>query len=543
MDNLKRFKQHKSHSNPVSMDGLLRAGGQPKKLESNPFARHRTYQPSRPRLDDFKRADGFHPTGRTTMGSNSMDSFERQPARDDDGLIDIGRPKSRKSKRQKRNIFSGRRMVMKAMSMLFIVGLVSAGYIFGKALLNAQQTFSGGAAAIEENIQNDGRINILLLGRGGEGHTAPDLTDTLMLASIDPINNDAALVSIPRDLYVKAGTYNGYTKINAVYANARNEALEEGSSDERAQQVGLQAVQQEVSEFTGITVHYYVMVDFTGFKKAIDVVGGVDANVPEELAVVETMRIDGKTYKLNVQEGQQHFDGFRALAFSRSRMTSARGDFTRTERQRLMLLALRDKVLSVGTFANPLKVTQLINTLGDHVRTNLSGLDELARLYEIGQDIQGDKVESIGLADPPNQLLETNNIGGLSVVVPTAGLGKYEAIHEFLGMKLRDGFLKKEDAKVVVLNGTTTSGLATRTSTDLKSAGFNVTKSGDAAVKGIMDTIIVDVSKRDVTKTREYLEKRFNLRVTNDMPDGSIIPEGTDFVIIVGTDEKNRLTN
>lgn len=544
MDDLKRFKKHKSGSKPASVDGLLSAGGRPLKPGSKPFAKHRTYQPNRPRLDDFRRADGFHPTGRASMGTNTLDSFSRQPARDKDGQIDIGKAKPvKKAKHKKRKIFAGRRMAMKAMSMLFIVGLVSAGYIFGKALLNAQQTFSGGAAAIEENIQRDGRINILLLGRGGDGHTAPDLTDTLILASIDPINNEAALLSIPRDLYVKSGPYGGYTKINAVYANSKNQALQEGSSSERAQQAGLQAIQQEVSEFTGAPVHYYVMVDFKGFEKAIDVVGGVDANVPEELEVFETMSINGRTYRLSVPSGQQHFDGFRALAFSRSRMTSTRGDFTRTERQRLMLLALKDKVLSVGTFANPIKVTQLMNTLGNHVRTNLSGLDELARLYEIGQHITSDKVESIGLADPPNQLVTTNNIGGLSVVVPTAGLDNYDKIHEFLGLKLRDGYLKQEDAKVIVLNGTTTAGLATKTSTDLKSAGYNVTKIDDAADKTYVDTVIVNISNRGVEKTAEYLEKRFNLKITKNMPDSTIIPEGTDFVIIVGLDEKNRLIN
>ena len=527
------------------MDGFVKGGAQSRKVENNPFAKHRAYQPNRPRLDDFKRREGFHPTGRAAMGTSTMESFARQPLRDTDGQIDFGKtkPKPKKSQRKKRSIFGGRRLVMKAMSMIFIIGLVSAGYIFGKALLNAQQTFSGGAAALEENIERDGRINILLLGRGGEGHTAPDLTDTLILASIDPINNEAALVSIPRDLYVQSGSFGGYTKINSVYANAKSQAMAQGSSQERAQEVGLQAIQEEVGEFTGANIHYYVMVDFEGFQKAINVVGGVDANVPEELAVFENMRIDGKPYQLNVPAGQQHFDGFRALAFSRSRMTSTRGDFTRSERQRLMMLALRDKVLSVGTFANPVKVTQLMNTLGNHVRTNLSGLDELAKLYEIGQGITADKVESIGLADPPNQLIRTNNIGGLSVVVPTAGLGNYDDIHEFLGKKLRDGYLKQEDAKVVVLNGTATAGLATRTASDLKDAGYTVTTVDGAATKGYAETIVIDVSQRDVKKTREYLEKRFGLKVANSMPDESLVPEGTDFVIIVGLDEKTRLPN
>lgn len=537
MDNFRRFNHHDPGRRAASIDGFVRARRRSPRPADNAFVRHRALSAPRPRLDDFARPAGFRPAERAAMARSPLGEFERRPPRDPDGQIAASQPVAPASRHARRAQPAGRRLAMKAMGLLMVVGLVSAGYIFGQALLSAQQTFGGGAATIEENIRRDGRINVLLIGRGGATNEAPDLTDTLILASLDPVNNQAALVSIPRDLYIRPAAHGGFTKINAVYANAKNAAREEGSDNERAQQIGLQAIQRAVSDFTGVDVNYYVMVDFEAFKRAVDAVGGVDVNVPPELAVVETMRIDGRTYRLNVPAGQQRFDGFRALAFARSRLTSPQGDFTRSERQKLILKALGDKVLDAGTFANPVRVTRLVDALGDHVRTNLSGLAELARLYEIGRAIGGERVRSISLAEPPNRLVETDNIGGLSVVVPTAGLGQHREIQEFLGQQLRDGFLARENAGILVLNGTDQAGLAARVASDLKVAGHTVVKVDDAPVRGRADTVVIRVSDRDMPKTADRLARLFNLRVTaGQPPDGYAVPMGTDFVVVVGTD-------
>src|SRR5262249_20608216 len=149
----------------------------------------------------------------------------------------------------------------------------------------------------------------------------------------------------------------------------------------------------------GIPIHYHGIIDFAGFRKAIDTVGGVDINVPESGAVYENMYILGRWYTLNVTKGPQHFNGMRALAYSRSRHTSPRGDFDRSERQRMILVALKDKVFTAGTYGNPLKINQLMSDFGNHIRTNL-GLNDLKRLYEIGGQIPGNRITSVGLADP-----------------------------------------------------------------------------------------------------------------------------------------------
>jgi hypothetical protein len=199
--------------------------------------------------------------------------------------------------------------------------------------------------------------------------------------------------------------------------------------------------------------------------------------------------------------------------------------------------------LSVGTFSNPYKVVELLSTFGDRVRTDLNGLDEVKRLYEIGQQIGPDKIASVGLADPPNVLVETGMIGDQSVVMPVAGLNQYDEIHSYIRNNLKDAFLKSENARVVILNGTSTAGLASATSAELKSYGYNVVSVDNAPTKNYIQNQLIDLTNGQKKYTKSYLEKRLVLTSTTQAPAG--IPDITqaDFVIILGTDEITKTTD
>ncbi len=544
MDNFRKFNHNRSKSSAI--DGFL--SNRPK---HPPVGRPADAKP-RPTIGDFKRVDGFHSVQKGSVGfpARSTETFGRQPRRDHHGHIDLGAVQDKPAhKKGKRN---WRKIAKRGALSLGVLTLIASSYLGFQLFMKGRQILAGGggAAALQENVdptklngEGDGRINILLLGKGGDGHTAPDLTDTILIASIDPTQNEAALVSIPRDFYVKTDT-SGSMKINAVYATAKNKVLsgkKQSDQAKKAEEAGFAAVEKTLETTLGLPIHYHVMVDFTGFKKAIDAVGGIDIDV--KTALFENMRIDGKPYTLNVKTGVQHFDGFRALAYSRSRMTSARGDFDRAERQRGVLIGLKSKVFTLGTLSNPVKINDLLNAFGDHVQTNFV-LDELTRLYEIGKKIDGSKVESIGLADPPNNYLITANVGGQSVVVPKAGTYNYKEIQNFLRNKLRDGFLRKEDASIAVYNGTSTTGLAARTGDDLKSYGYNITTVADAPTKGNKETILVALRGDQKKYTEHYLEQRLKVTARTSLPDGYAINPGTaDFVIILGTDEVSRLEN
>lgn len=383
----------------------------------------------------------------------------------------------------------------------------------------------------------------MLLGKGGEGHEGADLTDTILVASIDPINKTANLVSIPRDLWV---TVDGASsKVNAVYANHKYRALAASPKDKAAaEKAGVESLQETIGEVLGIPIHYYGMVDFQAFKQAVDTVGGVDIEVPENLAVREYLwdTTTGKPYNLNVPAGLQHFDSTRALFFTRSRHTSIRGDFDRAERQRLFIQALSQKVLSAGTYTNPVKISQLMSDFGDHVSTDFSINDGL-RLAQLAKDIKPANVKSIGLADPPNNYVRTDNINGQSIVRPLAGIGDYSEIQNYIRNTLKDPYLAKENAGIMVLNGTNTPGLASAQGDKLKSYGYNVVKVDTAPTQTYQTTTIIDLTAGKKPYTKNYLEKRLEAKTVTKLPDPNIQATGADFVIILGQDETANSEN
>ncbi len=536
MDNYRRPKH--SRQKPKFIDGFVNPSSSSDSLnqDGSNLRRSRSLSTSQKNLDDFKsQPEGFHP--RKTGGNIVPDgsAIGRKPSYKKGEDIDLSDDVQEKPKKKR----LGLKVVLKTFSILLIISVLLAGYFFGKGYLKARQVFAGGgsAAALSDDIdpsklkgEGDGRINVLLLARGGAGHDGADLTDTILIASIDPINKEAGLVSIPRDLWVK-NDGGGSSKINAVFANAKDSALAKGKTNADAEKAGFAAIQKKVTEVAGVPINYYAIVDFVGFREAIDTVGGVDINVQQQ--VYDTVLAnENHGNPLIAKVGPQHMNGKQALLYAQSRYGSPRGDFDRNQRQREVAVALKDKVFTLGTFGNPIKVSQLMDTFGNHIATNFN-INEIMQLYNLGKQINSSQIKSAGLADPPQELVTTGNIGGQSVVVPKAGTYAYADIQSFVRNTLKDGFIKKEDPKIIVINGTTRSGLATARANELKSYGYNVTKVEDAPIKDYTNNVLVDMRGGAKKYTKHYLELRFKTSATSKLPDG-INPEDADFVIIVG---------
>jgi LCP family protein required for cell wall assembly len=320
-------------------------------------------------------------------------------------------------------------------------------------------------------------------------------------------------------------------KINAVFATAKQNALYKRQSNADAEKAGFAAIEKKVSEIAGIPIHYHAMVDFTGFSSAIDTVGGVTIDVKKPLYDT-VLAAENRGNALIAPKGVQTMNGKKALLYAQSRYGSARGDFDRNQRQREVLVALKDKVFSLGTFGNPVKVAQLIDNFGGHIQSNFS-IDEIMRLYNLGKQIDSSQITSVGLADPPQELVTTNLLGGQSVVVPKVGTYDYSAIQHFVRNTLKDGFIRKENPTVIVLNGTSRSGLATAKAEELKSYGYNVVKVDDAPTKNYTNNVLVDMRDGEKKYTKRYLELHLKTTPTKKLPEG-INPENADFVIIVG---------
>jgi polyisoprenyl-teichoic acid--peptidoglycan teichoic acid transferase len=432
-----------------------------------------------------------------------------------------------------------RRRVSRGLAVAMVVLLIFGGLLFSQ-LHRIFQGGSGTAAALQANVRPDllkgegrGRVNILMLGRGGGDHTAPDLTDSIMIASIDPVNHATTLLSVPRDLWVNVPEH-GVMKINAAWESGEFGYLGKiapGSKDPKAIAAGFKAIDQTLKEVLDIDIDYNMMLDFQAFKQAVQTVGGVDVNVPKDL-VDPTMAWENHNNPVLARAGLRAFDGRQALNYVRSRETSS--DFARADRQRAVLVALKSKIVDLGTLSNPFKIAGLFRAFGNNVQTDLS-LSNANRLYKISRLINNADTTSLSLAGKGPGLLTTSMVNGQSVVLPKAGLYKYEAIQAFVRHKLRDPYIMKEHAKVLVLNGTNVPGRATAKAKELKSYGYNIIGMGSTPTGGWTDNLLVDLT-HDHKYTRNYLERRFRLKAVDSLPDTSISTQGADFVIILGSD-------
>lgn len=427
-----------------------------------------------------------------------------------------------------------------------VLVLVLGGVLFAKGYFKLKKVFTGTstAAGLQSEVdptllkgEGDGRVNILLMGIGGGQHSGGDLTDTLMIASIDPINNQAIIFSIPRDLWVKMPNnyISNYQKINAAYESGKYKYLgkqDQSNTNRKAIEAGFAAVDSTVEGVMGVPIHYNVLVNFQAFRQAIDTVGGVTIDAPEQLSD-PTMAWENGWSPILAKAGINEFDGKKALNYVRSRHTSS--DFARSQRQRAVMLALKDKVMTAGTLTNPVKISGLLSDFGDNVQTDVS-LTDMQRMVAIAKKIPSSSIQSVGLTEGSNNFLTTGNINGLSVVQPRAGLEDYSAIQAFVRTKLKDGYIAQENAKVTVLNGTVTPGLATEKADELKSYGYNVVTVDNAPTTDFDTTKIIDLSGGKKKYTLNYLKKRYNINSTSTTLPAGIVQGTAEIVIILGQD-------
>ena len=289
--------------------------------------------------------------------------------------------------------------------------------------------------------EKDGRINILLVGMGGEGHKGKDLTDTIMIVSINPKTYQIAMLSIPRDLFVKVEDKNYSTKINAVYAHeTRNEKNSEGDA--------MNSLGQVIRDVTGQKIHYYIALDFDGFKDVINELGGIDVDVKDD---IYDSRYPGPNFSyqtFQIEKGFQHLDAETALKYSRVRHIKG-GDFGRAERQQQVLIAAKKKALSLKFLANPLKVNSTINVLGKHLKTNIQ-LSEIPSFLHLAKNVNvyqaTTKVLDAWSKDP---LLGSTHVpmGGVMAYVLIPRARNYSEVHDLAENIFDLGKIKKEKKK------------------------------------------------------------------------------------------------
>ncbi len=370
-----------------------------------------------------------------------------------------------------------------------------------------------------------GRINILLLGQGGSRHEGPYLTDTIMIASVQPQPLRVSLLSIPRDLVVPMQNF-GTRRINT--ANAFGEQRTPGQGAVFASQV--------VAETFGLPIHYYVRLDFSGFAKIIDQLGGLPINIEQGFTDREYPTETNGFTEVTFEPGWQTLNGERTLQYVRSRHGSGGegSDFARARRQQQVLIAIKQKILSPATFFNPSLALKFYSTLNKSLETNL-GPSEAVRIAHVLRKADPNAVVSRVLDTSPRGLLkESISADGAYLLVPASG--DYATLKRAAAELLQINRVAEEQARVIVENGTTSAGLAEAAADGITSQGFTVVSFGNATHRDFPRTLIYDYSGGTKPFSRQVLESTFQAAAISLERSAET---NIDFRVVMGAD---RLT-
>ncbi len=198
--------------------------------------------------------------------------------------------------------------------------------------------------------------------------------------------------------------------------------------------------------------------------------------------------------------------------------------------QQKIVKSIREKALSVGTLTNFGKVADLMDAVGNNLRTSFQ-TGEIRTLAALGQDIPADKITSISFIEEGNELLVGANFSG--AVVPAAGTFEYGMVQSFIMKKLSSSPIVREAARVAVLNGTTVTGLAKKEADGLLAKGYTVTTTATMPIQ-FSETTIYKL-KKGYDGTAAALEKYYGTKINVSRPDTSV-PADTVFVVVIGSD-------
>lgn len=268
----------------------------------------------------------------------------------------------------------------------------------------------------------NGTTNILFLGVAGNKHNGENLTDTIIVATISADQKNIALNSIPRDLYIKSSENNSWKKINSIYASyAKTDA-----------KLGLKILADKIKEISGLSINYYLLLDFSGFEKIIDAVGGIDYTLNADIYDPGFPNDSFGFDPLFLKAGTYHLDGALALKLARSRHAQA-GDFSRIERQHKIIKALKEKMENQNLWNNFFAINNILNIISENIKTNIT-LPEWQKFNEIVKNIPDSGITGkIPTAEQKIGILNAVNINGADVLL--AKDPNYEELKNFYTKK------------------------------------------------------------------------------------------------------------
>lgn len=481
-------------------------------------------------------------------------------------LAEVPKREQKKEKRKKMKKEKKKKHIVRKVLIVLVLLLIAAGvgvYFYLNDTV-AKVTDGGSLLGLilsdpDTPLKQDdnGRTNMIIFGTEGYSMDDPNydggfLTDSMMLLSINQETGDAKAVSLPRDLKASF-TCTGTGKFNEIYYCEYSKSKNE--------QAAAQKLADAFKEVLGVDVHYKIHANWDAVVKIVDAIGGIDVVFTykgqgwdgDEVTIETTSKKGladrnnrGKTY-LNYPNGQVvHLNGTQALAVARVRNAyggwgAANGNFNREVFQQRILEAIIKKAKANNVVSDLGAVMQIKSAVGDNLRTDFKDT-EIKTALKIASSVDMKNLESISLYstdDKPRALMTTGMINNISYVLPTAGVGKYTEIHNYMKRKLSSEAFTSENAQIAVLNGTNAYGIAGKEKTQLENNGYIVKSTGNApSGLGGFDGVHIYQKNAKMTLTAEALKKFYKIDGKNNTL-STEIPEGlknteADFIVIIG---------
>jgi LCP family protein required for cell wall assembly len=330
------------------------------------------------------------------------------------------------------------------------------------------------------NIAAGDRVNVLLLGVDRRpSEKCPCRTDTMILVSLDSKNATAGAITIPRDLYVPIPGVGDY-RINQ--ANFYGDLYKYPG--------GGPALAKRTVEYNfGRRVHFYVLVDFNGFRRVVDALGGIDVDVPRAIDDPEYPDENFGYKPIHIPAGRVHMNGEMALQYARARHSDS--DFGRSRRQIQVLMAIRDKALRLDLLS---KLPALVRSMWGVVETDMTPQDVLA-LAPLAAKVKTENIKTATIDQ--TMTVEFRTSTGADVLWPDRGkIGQVleQIIPSENGAAVQAKQIQQEAARILVLNGSANPQVAERTARLLQSQGFLIAAYGNADRFDYSKTVLIDYS-------------------------------------------------
>jgi LCP family protein required for cell wall assembly len=421
---------------------------------------------------------------------------------------------------------------------LFVIGGLFSGYVFYStvralvaeadiSLLPNLNLFAPKPITVEQEQTNGDlpqipvwqrteRVNILLLGADKRPDEAIYRTDTLIVLTLDPETKSAGMLSLPRDLWVPIPGHDE-SRINQAYVLGEVRKYPGG---------GTALAMRTVQEFLGIPIHGYVLVDFDGFIKLVDQIGGIDIEVAKEIHDTEYPTDDYGYQEVYIPAGLVHMDGDLALKYARVRHGST--DIDRGKRQQQVLLAARDKALRINLLP---KLPSLMATIMGSVKTDLQP-GEILALAKLANQVDTEQI--LSRVVDYTMVVDAKTPGGGEVLLPDRE--KIRAVVDELFTRPSENHkrIPGESAALEVLNGAGIPGLGAQMAALLKEQGFDVVTIDNADRSDYAETVIIDYAGNP--QTTALLAQILNVSAKNTLTEiGSQTGPG-NLRIIVGKD-------